>query len=600
MSELAIYFSAAVRGGASFATLAARIDALSALGHVLTEHMASARTIDLGARTDAEIHAHDQALLARAHVMIADLSQPSTGAGYMVARAAARKIPILCLYARGQKPSAMIAGSPDVDTRSFDGEADFMAQVRAFLLAHADRVPKTRAPRIFLAGPPGSGKGTLGAALAAKTGAPHVSTGELLRTLVRDHPEHPHAKAIAEAMNAGRLVPASIMRDLVCDRLLATDCRLFGFVLDGYPPSRDDLANLTARDIRPDVVFFFDCSDATSVARQVSRASRATDTPEMAKKRLDVFHASGADFASLAERWYPGRLVVRVDAEQPPAGVLAMVEETLRHLFTGARETRAYFAIPPAKPSETRATRLHFHVDAKDVHAIRAIAREIHLRRPCQGQIKIYPIESLALGPQHARLPIYECLPNFHPIAGSTTEAFITGRLGDGDPELVAAALAVAKDHHAMAELEEYVGEWTLGEDGRVTTDAQYTLMPPVDLGRFAEHASALAPSIPAWELHHGFDVPKADPADAMPVALADLVAACEAAGLENGGWFVFADDRRWAYRTNEFADGELDAARTRLEVQARALRALLAERGVRVPVGFSLERVHGIWTWAA
>jgi adenylate kinase len=597
MTELAIYFSAAVRGGASFAKIAARIDALSALGHVLTEHMASPRTIDLGA-SDAEIHAHDEALLARAHVMIADVSRPSTGAGYMVARAAARGIPILCLYERGQKPSAMIAGSPDVDTRFFEDEEDFTRQVRAFLASRASRIPKTRAPRVFLAGPPGSGKGTLGAALAAKTGAPHVSTGELLRTLLREKPDHPHAKAISEAMNAGRLVPASIMRDLVCERLLEADCRLFGFILDGYPPSRADLANLTERGIHPDVVLYFDCSDATSVARQVSRAARATDTPEIAKKRLAVFHEAGSDFASLAKDWYPDRLVVRVDAEQPPAGVLAMVEETLRHLFTGARETRSYFAIPPARAADVRSTRLHFHVDAKDVHAIRAIAREIHVRRPCQGQIKIYPIDSLVLGPQHARMPIYRRLPNFHPITSSTTEAFITGRLGDGDPELVAAVLAVAKEHGAMAELEEYVGEWTLSPDGTVTADSEYDLLPTVDLDRYREHRAALAPSIPAWELHHGFDVPKKDPAEAMPIALDDLVAACARAGLDNGGWFVFGDDRRWAYRTNELADGGLPAARARLGAQARALQALLAERGVRVPVGFSLERMHGIWTW--
>lgn len=587
--ELAIYFSAAVRGGASFETLAARIEALSALGHVLTEHMASPRTIDLGAQTDAEIHAHDQALLARAHVMIADLSQPSTGAGYMVARAAARGIPILGLFASGQKPSAMIAGSPDVETRFFTDTDVFMREVRAFLLAHAARLPTTRAPRIFLTGPPGSGKGTLGAALAARTGAPHISTGELLRTLLREKPDHPHAKAIGTAMHAGQLVPAEIMRDLVCERLLAPDCELFGFILDGYPPSRADLANLTARGIHPDIVFYFDCSDATSVERQVARKARATDTPEIARKRLGVFHDADAGIEALRRDWYPGRLVVRVDAERAPADVLVMVEETLRHLFTGARATRSYFALPPANPAESRSTRLHFHVDAKDVHAIRAIARAIHLRAPCQGQLKIYPIDALALGPQHARHAIYQRLPNFHPIPSGAPEAFITGRLGDGDPALVAAVLEVAKEHHAMAEVEEYVGEWTLAEDGTVKVDSEYELLDPPP--SFPDHGP-----VPAWELHHGFDVPRTDAA--MPIALDELVASCAEAGLDNGGWFVFANDRHWAYRTNEFQDGSLESARARLEAQARALQALLVQRGIRCAIGYSLERVHGIWTF--
>ena len=591
--ELAIYFAAAVRGGASFEELSARIDALSALGHVLTEHMASPQTMDFGASTDAEIHAHDQALLARAHVMIADLSRPSTGTGYMIAKAAARHIPILALFEKGQRPSAMIAGSPHIETRFFATTYDFMREVRAFFLAHAATLPKTRAPRIFLAGPPGSGKGTLGAALAAKTGAPHVSTGELLRTLLEERPEHPHAKTITTAMNAGQLVPAAVMRDLVCERLLAPDCTIFGFILDGYPPSRADLANLTDGEIHPDIVFYFDVRDATSVARQVSRAARASDTPEIAAKRLGVYHQADSGFTSLAKSWYPDRLVVRVDAERSPADVLATVEDTLRHLFTGARETRSYFTLPPAKPSDVRSTRLHFHVDAADVHTIRAIAREIHLRSPCQGQMKIYPIEALSLGPQHGKHPIYERLPNFHPIPSSAPEAFITGRLGEGDPELFAAVLAVASRHRAMAELEEYVGEWTLAVDGSVTADAEYTLLPAFDASAYPE---GLAPQVPAWELHLGFDILKSDAPP--PIALDGLVAACATAGLENGGWFIFANDHHWAYRANEFAGGDLGTARARIEAQARTLSELLRTREVRCPIGFSLERLHGIWTW--
>ena len=84
---LRIYFSSAVRGGARFEKLASRIERLSALGHVLTEHMASPKTIDLGHEDDAAIHAHDQELLAKAHVFIADVTQPSTGSGYMAAKA---------------------------------------------------------------------------------------------------------------------------------------------------------------------------------------------------------------------------------------------------------------------------------------------------------------------------------------------------------------------------------------------------------------------------------------------------------------------------------------------------------------------------------
>ncbi len=79
--ELQIYFAAAVRGDAPAGLLGRRVEQLAQLGHVLTEHMASPRTVDLGHRDDAAIHAHDRVLLERAHVFVADLAAPSTGSG---------------------------------------------------------------------------------------------------------------------------------------------------------------------------------------------------------------------------------------------------------------------------------------------------------------------------------------------------------------------------------------------------------------------------------------------------------------------------------------------------------------------------------------
>ncbi|MEO8701962.1 MAG: nucleoside monophosphate kinase [Kofleriaceae bacterium] len=573
--RLQIYFAAAVRDRQSFADLAQRIAWLETIGDVLTKHMASPATADLG-RTDAELHAHDQALLARADVVIADLAAPSTGTGYMVARAVAAKLPVLCLYPRGHRVSAMIAGCPDITTRFYDGEAGFAREVRAFVVA--------RAPRIFLAGPPGSGKGTLGKRLADVTGAAHVSTGELLRELVGT--AHPHAAEIARRMAAGELVPAEIMRAIVVDRLRETS----GFILDGYPPSRDDLANLTAAGITPDVVFYLDCGDATSVARQVTRATRSTDTTVKARDRVAVFHAAEASYAALSRIWYPDAIVVRVDAERSAPEVEAFVLECLRNLFGDPRRERSYFPLP-AYRDETRSTRVHLHVDAADLEAVRALALAIYARDDrAQGQLKLYPIDALCLGPQIPALPVYRRMPNFHPITRSDSEAFLTGRLGDGDMAMMAHVLDATRARGGMAELEEYIGEWELAQDGTVTGHE----LPPLglDLAALAAYADLACSPLPALELHHGFDLPKTDP----PLVLADLVAACTDAGLVNGGWFVFANPTHWAYRSNEFSSEPIATATARLHEQARVLQALLAARGIAAPIGYSLELVHGIW----
>lgn len=586
--ELAIYFAAAVRGG-SHERLAARIEALSTLGRVTTEHMASPRTVDRG--DDVAIWAHDQALLARSHVMIADVAVPSTGTGYMIARAAARGMPVLCLFETGQRASAMIAGSPDLTTRFYADDGELLAHARAFLVEHASRLPAARIQRIFLAGPPGSGKGTLGRWLAEAIGAPHISTGDLLRELVASHAEHPHRDVIARCMTAGELVPADVMREVVVERLGRPDCQMLGMVLDGYPPSLDDLDNLTAHGVSPDLVLLLECSDETSVARQLGRKVRATDTEEGARKRLAVFHEKLGAFEALATRWYPDSLVARVDAERSPEDVAAFALQTVRNALHRRRHPRSYFPIPPARPAEARSTRLHFHVDAADARAVHDFALDLLRRhKPAQGQVKVYPIEHLHLGPQHARLPIYAQLPNFHPIENADDEAFITGRLGDGDRALVTAALAIGRERRVMVELEEYVGEWTIRAGGELHADATYELTD--DDHAYPAFADKLCRDIPRWELHHGFDLPKHGE-DAPPWRLPELIEACRGAGLDNGGWFVFKHDQHWAYRSNEFSDAPEAEAREALFAQAHALREI-----VGVDIGCSLERVHGIWVF--
>ncbi|MEO7092166.1 MAG: hypothetical protein ABI175_02870, partial [Polyangiales bacterium] len=324
-----------------------------------------------------------------------------------------------------------------------------------------------------------------------------------------------------------------------------------------------------------------------SIKRQLQRAARPTDVEDKARHRLAIYHASEPE-----AEWYPNSLVARIDAEQPADVVADFALQIVRNALHRLRHPRSYFPIPPAKPSEVRSTRLHFHVDAKDHNTIHAFAVDLLRRhKPAQGQIKIHPIEALHLGAQHAALPIYRQLPNFHTIAADEHEAFITGRLGDGDRALMSEVLELGREREVMVELEEYVGEWTLRANGELVEDSTYLLTP--EDHTYPAHADHLCTDIPTWELHHGFDLQK-QAEDSPPWPLADLVAACAGAGFANGGWFVFKHDQHWAYRSNEFSSET--GVRTKLLGQARALRGLLAQRGLVVDVGCSIERVHGIW----
>ncbi|MCC6464360.1 MAG: adenylate kinase [Planctomycetes bacterium] len=100
---------------------------------------------------------------------------------------------------------------------------------------------------LVFVGPPGVGKGTQAARLAAELKLPHISTGDLFRDhLKRDTPLGQKAK---EYMNAGKLVPDDLVVELVMDRIVAADCAQ-GFILDGFPrtvPQAEALGAALAR-----------------------------------------------------------------------------------------------------------------------------------------------------------------------------------------------------------------------------------------------------------------------------------------------------------------------------------------------------------------
>lgn len=86
--------------------------------------------------------------------------------------------------------------------------------------------------RLILLGPPGAGKGTQAKAITEKFGIPQISTGDILRSAVREGtPMGTRAKVF---MDSGALVPDEVVVGIVCERLQLSDCRS-GFILDGFP-----------------------------------------------------------------------------------------------------------------------------------------------------------------------------------------------------------------------------------------------------------------------------------------------------------------------------------------------------------------------------
>lgn len=85
---------------------------------------------------------------------------------------------------------------------------------------------------MLLVGPQGSGKGTQAEQIVKAYGIPHISTGDLFRSHMREQTEL--GKELASYVNAGQLVPDELTISLVKDRLEQPDVKN-GFLFDGFP-----------------------------------------------------------------------------------------------------------------------------------------------------------------------------------------------------------------------------------------------------------------------------------------------------------------------------------------------------------------------------
>ena len=168
---------------------------------------------------------------------------------------------------------------------------------------------------ILLLGPPGAGKGTQGALLAAALGCPKFATGDLLRDAVKHGtPLGQKARAV---MEAGHLVSDEIILGVIREEL-AKPASAKGVVLDGVvrtiPQAEGVAAVLTSMGRRIDQVLFFDVSDEHLLRRLDARRAvegRADDDPAAVAIRLKAYREQTAPVIA----WYEAHGgVTRIDA----------------------------------------------------------------------------------------------------------------------------------------------------------------------------------------------------------------------------------------------------------------------------------------------
>lgn len=210
---------------------------------------------------------------------------------------------------------------------------------------------------VFL-GPPGAGKGTQSEQIIKDFGIVQVSTGDILRSAVKEGSEL--GKLAKECMDEGKLVPDDVIIGIVKDRLKEKDCQN-GFILDGFPrtiPQAEALDSMLKDDLNISLthVISLEVDDGKIIERLTGRRfcsqcgrvyhisfdppekegicdechtqliQRDDDKEETIKKRLKVYHDQTEQ---LKDYYGKQNILTTVDGEKSPDDVYKNIKDIL-------------------------------------------------------------------------------------------------------------------------------------------------------------------------------------------------------------------------------------------------------------------------------
>jgi len=137
---------------------------------------------------------------------------------------------------------------------------------------------------ILILGAPGSGKGTQGKILAERLGLPKITTGDLIRSAMKDGT--PLGLEAKKFYDEGKLVPDSVILGMIKDELDRPEAKQ-GAIFDGFPrtAAQAELVDKTLgqRGQRLNHILLMDVTEEELVRRMQARAQiegRTDDAPE--------------------------------------------------------------------------------------------------------------------------------------------------------------------------------------------------------------------------------------------------------------------------------------------------------------------------------
>lgn len=204
--------------------------------------------------------------------------------------------------------------------------------------------------KVILLGAPGAGKGTQAVRLAKRYNIPHISTGDIFRSNIKERT--PIGIVAKSYIDKGQLVPDEVTIQIVKERLEKDDCKN-GYLLDGFPrtvsqaealdgfseidsvvnidvPLHKLMRRITGRRVcgKCGESYHIDYLDGSTSCRKCDGEliQRADDNEETVGKRLEVYEKQTAP---LIDHYKSKGKLIDIDGDGDIESVFAAIVERL-------------------------------------------------------------------------------------------------------------------------------------------------------------------------------------------------------------------------------------------------------------------------------